>query len=119
MPSAGDSSPHPTKGAPATAMPSTNAIARQSPMPLSVARMSRSSVPLAGSRRPRTSTVGCVASCTTNVAERSSKPALPASAHRSAASQRSRSATHSPPAVNVATPSPSMLSSTPADVTAL
>ena len=81
--------------------------------------MSSASVPVAGSRKPPTANAGWLVSCTTSVADRSSKAALPASAQRSAASQRSRSATHSPPVVNVATPSPSAVSSAPAEVSAL
>ncbi len=117
--SAGDSSVQPPKEAPATGVSSSEAVARHRPTPASTAWTSRSSVPIAGSRTPPTARFGAVASLTVSAADRSSKPARPASAQRSAASQRSRSATQSPVAMNVATPSASALSSTPPDVSAL
>ena len=65
MLSAGESSVQPLKDAPATGVSSSEAVARHSPAPLSVAWISSASVPVAGSRNPPTANAGWLVSCTT------------------------------------------------------
>ena len=90
------------------------AIARHSPTPLSVARMSRSSVPLAGSRRPPTASVGSVASCTAK--RRRAQLEAGVTGVRATLRRLATEPQRHPLAAGreVATPSTSALSSTPA-----